>query len=111
MTDDTTDTEETFMTETSPGEQAFEKTVADAVAFVEAAIDAEVNWYGARMPRLLRGCVRPALASDGSVAPEQVASALSDRNADVEVLRRLEAMIDESGESGAATDIGGGRHG
>jgi hypothetical protein len=112
MTDDTTDTEDTFTTESSPGEQAFEKTVDDAVAFVEAAIDAEETWYGARMMQILRGCVRTALADDGSAPPEQVAHDLSDqagRDADVEpVLRRLAAMIDESG---AAAGTGGGRHG
>jgi hypothetical protein len=112
MTDDTTDTEDTFTTESSPGEQAFESTVDDAVAFVEAAIDAEETWYGARMAGVLRGCARTSLASDGSVSPEQVAHDLSDqagRDAAVEpILGRLAAMIDESG---AAAGTGGGRHG
>jgi hypothetical protein len=107
MTDDTNDTDDS-----SPGDQAFENAVDDAVAFVEAPIDAEETWYGARMTRILRGCVRPALADDGSVSPKQVAHDLSDqagRDADDEpVLRRLAAMIDESC---AAAGTGGGRHG
>jgi hypothetical protein len=107
MTDDTHE----FTTESNPGEQAFESTVNDAVAFFEAAFDAEENGYGARMAGALRGCVRAAFASDGSVSPEQVAHELSgqaDRDADVEpVLRRLEAMIDESG---AAAGTGGENH-
>jgi galactokinase len=111
MTDDTDDTYE-FTTDGSPGEQAFESTVDDAVGFFEAAFDANERYYGARMAGALRGCVRTALASDGSVSPEQVAHELSDQagqDADVEpVLRRIEEMVDECG---AAAGTGGGRHG
>jgi hypothetical protein len=110
MTDDTDDTHE-FTTDSSPGEQAFESTVDDAVEFFEAAFNAPESCYGTRMVGTLRGCIRTALASDGSVSPEQVAHELSgqaDRDADVEpVLRRLEAMIDESG---AAAGTGGENH-
>lgn len=108
MTDDTHE----FTTESNPAEQAFESTVNDAVAFFEVAFDAEENGYGARMAGALRGCVRAALAADGSISPEQVPHALSDqagRDADVEpVLRRIEQMVDE-GDAAAGT--GGDRHG
>ena len=106
-----TDTHE-FTTESSPGEQAFESTVNDAVEFFEAAFDTEENGDGARIAGALRECVRTALASDGSVSPKQVAHELSDqasRDVDVEpVLRRFEAMIDES-DTAAGRE--GGRHG
>jgi hypothetical protein len=110
MTDDTHE----FTTESSPGEQAFESTVNDAVAFFEAAFNAPESCYGTRMAGTLRGCIRTALAADGSVSSEQVAHELSDqagRDADVEpLLRRLEAIMDENGAV-SRTRIGGGRHG
>lgn len=116
MTDDNTD--ETFTTDSSPGEQAFESTVDEAVAFFKAAFDADENGYGPRTTGVLRTCVRATLTSEGFASPEQVADAarrLREQDglasdAVVEpVLRRLEAMIDESG--GAAGVGRGGNHG
>jgi hypothetical protein len=39
MTDDTTDTNDTFTTDSSPGEQTYESKIDDAVAFIETMFD------------------------------------------------------------------------
>lgn len=100
----TDDTNDTFRTDGSPGEQAFESTVDDAVAFFETAFDANQHWYGPRATGILRSCVRATLKSGGTASPKKVARAarrLDDEdafasNAPVEsVLLRLEAMVGE----------------
>jgi hypothetical protein len=110
-----TDDNHEFTTESSPGEQAFESTVDDAVAFFETAFAAAENWYGPRASGVLRSCVRAALDAAGTASPETVVCAartlnerdgLASNEAVESVLRRLEAMINESGGT-TASDAGG----
>lgn len=110
----TNETNDTFTTDSSPGEQAFENTVDEAVAGIEKTITtSEVNGYGPRMARVLRSSVRESLAADGIVSPEQVAHELSARDSEKETVepinRRLEVMIDESGP-GSRLKGGGKSH-
>ena len=102
-----TDDNRRFETDSESGEQPFESTVDDAVAFFETAFSATGNWYGPRMSDILRVCVRAALESTGTVSPKKVARAARkldeddtfEMNAPVEpILRRLEAMIGEKGK-------------
>jgi hypothetical protein len=44
-----TDDNHEFTTDSSPGEQAFENTVNDAIAFFEAAFDANESGYNTAM--------------------------------------------------------------
>jgi hypothetical protein len=114
MTDSTDDT---FTTDGSPGEQAFESTVDDAVGFFETAFDTSEYGYGPRTSGVLRSCVRAALTTDGTASPETVTDAArtlggqdglaSDERVEP-VLRRIEEMIDESiSETDTDSDSGG----
>lgn len=49
MTADTNDTDDTFTTDSSPGEQAFERKVDETAAFIEAAFDADESGYNTAM--------------------------------------------------------------
>jgi hypothetical protein len=102
----------TFRTDGSPGKQAFESTVDDAVAFFEEAFADDKNWHGPRVSGVLRSCVRTTLTTDGTATPEKIARAARtldkedafESNVPVEsVLRRLEAMIGESSDITSST--------
>lgn len=87
----------------SLGEQPYETTVNDAVAFFKEALADEGGYYGAQMQGTLRSWVRMALNARGVASPETLADAAhtldeqADQDADVEpILRRLEAMTSES---------------
>ena len=108
----TTDERDTFTTDSSPGDPAFESTVSEAVSFIENALDADDNWYGPRLGSVLQACVRTALRAEGEASPERVAHAARDLGehddpvpADTiePLIRRLEAMIDNSSRSGPNT--------
>ena len=111
-------TDDTFTTDSSPGEQAFESAVDDAVDFFENLIGTDSwDWYDQRNSRHLQIAIRAALWSDRSVSPERLArevkklgeqGGFASKETVDPILQRLEAMIDESG---AAADRGGGHHG
>lgn len=100
-----------FTTDSTPGEQAFERAVDSVTEAIEERFKTTGDSYGARMAGLLRMGVWISLADDGTTSVEDVHDVLTERHSggdddpEVRIVCRHLAALLSSGE-----DTDGGSH-
>lgn len=68
---------QTFTTDSSPGEQNFERTARDATSHLAGVLQSDSDYYGPQMNRVLQMAVRAILRAEGEVTRKRVERAIS----------------------------------